>query len=356
MRIFAAHLLNDYSGSPKVLMQLIKGWQREGHTVHLHTSARREGFLSNILEISRHTFWYRLAKNPYIRLIFLCWSQLMLFFQLFVTIKKEDIVYVNTVLPFGAALAGKIKGSQVIYHIHETSIKPLIFKKILFYIIAKTADKVIYVSKYLAENEPVKHVKSYTLHNALPEEFMLRAKLFKKPSNSAQNALMVCSLKDYKGVNEFALLALDNPGLNFRLVLNATQPEVEAYFQDSRPANLTIYATQTDLHPHYQWADLILNLSRPDGWIETFGLTIIEAMAYSLPAIVPPIGGITELIDVNENGFQVNSRERELLNSTLQYLCQNDEAYKRMSLVAGQKLSAFTEANFLLRSGHILLD
>lgn len=356
MRIFAAHLLNDYSGSPKVLMQLINGWQKEGHQVYLLTSAGREGFLSNLAEVNTHTFWYKLAKNPYLRLIYLCWSQILLFGKLLTKLKIDDIVYVNTVLPFGAAIAGKLKGCQVIYHIHETSIKPLIFKKTLFYIISKTADKVIYVSKYLADNEPINQVKSYVLYNAIPKTFISQAKSFKNSKSKCQNALMVCSLKEYKGVHEFVSLAKDNSHLNFRLVLNATQKEVSDFFEASNIENLQLFATQTNLHPHYQWADAILNLSRPDGWIETFGLTIIEGMAYGLPAIVPPVGGITELIESGENGFQVDSRERELLNKTLVNLFQNTTAYNDFSKAAYHKLASFTEAQFLHKSQSILLD
>ena len=43
MKIFAFHLLNDYSGSPKVLMQLIKGWTKNNLDVHLVTCKGRNG-------------------------------------------------------------------------------------------------------------------------------------------------------------------------------------------------------------------------------------------------------------------------------------------------------------------------
>ena len=160
MRVLACHLLNDYSGSPKVLKQLLKGWVKNNLEVHLFTCGGREGFLSNLAGVKYHNFWYAFTKNPYIRLVFLLVSQLLLMLKVLTKAQKDDIIYVNTVLPFGAAIAGKIRGIRVIYHIHETSIKPAILKKILFGIVDRTADQVVYVSNYLANEGLVSSVKS----------------------------------------------------------------------------------------------------------------------------------------------------------------------------------------------------
>jgi len=37
--------------------------------------------------------------------------------------------------------------------------------------------------------------------------------------------------------------------------------------------------------------------------VETFGLTILEGMTYKLPAIVPPVGGVIELVEENKMVF-----------------------------------------------------
>lgn len=62
-------------------------------------------------------------------------------------------------------------------------------------------------------------------------------------------------------------------------------------------------------HPFYQEASIILNLSDVNLWVETFGLTILEGMAYQLPAIVPPVGGVIELVEENKNGFLIDSKD-----------------------------------------------
>ena len=67
--------------------------------------------------------------------------------------------------------------------------------------------------------------------------------------------------------------------------------------------NIKILATQKDLHQHYKNAGLVLNLSRVNQCIETFGLTIIEAMAYGIPVIVPPVGGPSEIVEDDVEGI-----------------------------------------------------
>lgn len=356
MRIFAFHLLNDFSGSPKVLSQLLKGWTKNNLEVHMVTCSGREGFLSNIEGVNYHYYNYKFAQNPYLRLINLTWSQKLVFWKMLFKVKKSDIVYINTVLPFGAAFLGKLKGCRVVYHVHETTVKPPILKKILFGIAKWAAKDVIYVSNYLAVQEPILKVKSYILFNALEEDFFNVAKQNRLPKTILKNALLVCSLKDYKGVNEFVELASRNIQNSFRLIVNATQTNIEEYFKAiSLPNNLEILPVQTNLHPHYQWADLILNLSRPDGWIETFGLTIIEGMAYGLPAIVPSVGGITELVDEGVNGYQIDCRNMEQLNATFQLIVSNETLYQKLCHKALDKVEQFQEKVFFEESIKILL-
>ena len=77
-RIFAFHLLNDRSGSPKVLGQVLKKWSIDGRDVHLYTSANSNGFLSEIKGITYHKGWYIFQPNPWLRLIYFTLSQILL--------------------------------------------------------------------------------------------------------------------------------------------------------------------------------------------------------------------------------------------------------------------------------------
>jgi glycosyltransferase involved in cell wall biosynthesis len=150
-------------------------------------------------------------------------------------------------------------------------------------------------------------------------------------------------------------LANDNPEYEFRLVLNAHQSEIEQFLKNILiPANLHVFDTQTNLHPFYLWADIILNLSKPDGWVETFGLTIIEGMAYGLPAIVPTVGGITEVIEEGKTGFMIDSKNTTMLNKTLQSILNNPLYYKTLSENSKKRIESFSEDLFAQKSIQIL--
>jgi glycosyltransferase involved in cell wall biosynthesis len=355
MKIFAFHLLNDYSGSPKVLSQLLKGWVDKSYDVNVVTCKGRDGFLSDIAGVQYHYYKYNFAENKLIRLFNLALSQLIVLVNFTGKVKKHDLIYVNTVLPFGAALVGKLKGCRVIYHVHETTVKPPIFKKFLFGIAEWTANDVIYVSNFLKNEERFRKARCHVIHNAIEDVFYQKAIAERTICETPENVLMVCSLKAYKGVGEFLQLSKLNANYRFRLIVNAVQSELDVYFSDEIfPENLEILTTQTNLHPHYQWADIILNLSRPDGWIETFGLTIIEGMAYGLPAIVPPVGGITELVAEGINGCKVDSRNIEELNRKLRNIFQNQEIYHQMVQQSLEKIDEFSEKIFFEKNIKLL--
>lgn len=356
MRVIAIHLLNDYSGSPKVLKQLLAGWAKRDLELHLYTCGGREGFLSGLPDVKCHFYWYKFMKNPLLRLLFLMSSQFLLAFKLLFSLKKNDVVYINTVLPFGAAIAGKIRGNKVIYHVHETSMKPIVFKKFLFGVLNLFADEVVYVSNFLANKEPV-NIKKRVIYNVLEEDFVKQAMANKNWNKDEKIVLMICSLKTYKGVDEFLKLALTNSRYLFKLVVNASSLEIEHYFNDLvLPENLVIYPTQTDTHPFYREASVVLNLSDPKLWVETFGLTILEAMAYGLPTIVPPVGGVTELVIKDKNGYLIESKKIDEISEKLNELLDNNELYKWMSYNAFEMSKQFNLELFEKKAAEIIFQ
>jgi glycosyltransferase involved in cell wall biosynthesis len=353
-KIFAFHLLNDRSGSPKVLSQIINGWVHEGREVHLYTKLDQDGFLSNIEGVYYHHGWYKFKSNPWLRLIFYTFSQMILFFKMFGQVRSSDIVYINTVLPFGAALLGKVKGCRVVYHVHESTVNPAILKWFLFKIVSWTASEIINVSRFVAQAHGITTVPNHLVYNAIDENFLSKI-LPKHKTERPSQVLMICSLKAYKGLFEFIQLAVDHKEFAFRLVLNASQDEIDFFFSGQNfPQNLKVYPSQKNLHPFFQWADVIVNLSRPDGWIETFGLTIIEGMAYGLPALVPPVGGILEVIEDGVTGFSVDSRDRNALNEKLKKLMENPIHHKSRAEAAYKRLDEFKEKAMLERINSIV--
>lgn len=353
-KIFAFHLLNDLSGSPKVLRMLIKGWVEHGLDISVHTSNHDKGFLSNMNKVKYYDNKYVFLKSIPLRLFWLIWTQLRLIFNMYSKIGKHDIVYINTILPFGAAILGKIKGARVIYHIHETSINPQLFKKFLFFWIKLCATEVIYVSEFLANQEPL-NLPSRVIWNAIEDDFVEKALAFKKPNLSIENILMVASLKKYKGIDEYVHIASKCLRMNFDLVVNANKDEISQYFSNiTLPSNLKVYPAQDDIHPFYQRADIVMNLSRPDEWKETFGLTALEAMIYGLPVIVPPEGGIAEIVIEKHTGYHINGKSTDMILSRLYYLQKDSVKYTEMRASSIAHALKFSELEFISNSLSVL--
>ncbi len=313
------------------------------------TSEGNEGFLSDIAGLEYTFFKYNWSSSKLKTLWNLIKSQIWIFFYLFKYRKRDVRIYINTVLPFGAAIAGKILAKKVIYHIHETSIKPKALKSFLFGVVNFCADDAIYVSKFLHNQEPMKRPENHTVYNALSEKFILESKAFYSLNENENDfrVLMLCSLKAYKGVFEFIELARKNINMTFDLVLNASKEEIASFLKEEKiPFNLNLYPKQKNVHPFYRKANVVLNCSIPGEWNETFGMTALEAMQYGKPVIVPPVGGIAEIVDHGQQGFQCDSRNISKMTEHLDTLYSNPEVYNKMANAALMHAQNFTISNF----------
>lgn len=347
-KIVSVHLLNDYSGSPLVLSQAVKGLIEAGHEVDIYTNRNSDGFLSNISGANYFLFNYSWGKSKMVTLIYFFFSQFFLFFRLLKYYRQDVVIYVNTVLPFGAALAGKCMNKKVVYHIHETSIKPRAFKTFLLSIVRYAASSVIYVSEYLKNKELISGKNNFIVYNALSDAFVAKSQADSSPKENHRNVLMLCSLKRYKGIDEFIQLALLLPQYSFTLVLNSSKADIAAYLNNrSITSNITIFPVQKDVHTFFKHADLVLNLSLTDEWVETFGMTILEAMSYGLPVIVPPVGGIAELVSDEFNGFKIDSKNVEIISGQIERIFSNKSFYNYLSFNAGKRAQEFSNRTFV---------
>lgn len=353
--IVAVHLYNDYSGSPRILGQWLNHAVGQGQSVELHTSDTA-GILDEVREAKRRTFSYRPRKNKVLTLIHFLRIQMLLFWRISQISREGRVVYVNTILPFGAILGARLRGIPVVCHVHEVSVRPRLLNAFLKKIAMRSSRRLIFVSDYVANHSGMQNDNSVTIPNALSPEFLqgvLPADSTK--SSNTFRVLMLASIREYKGLNQFLELAKRLPQVAFELVLNGTEEEATAFFEPhSIPDNLRFWPSQTNVHPFYARAHLVLNLSLPDQWIETFGLTALEAMAYGLPAIVPPVGGIAELVVDGESGYHCDSYDVSLLADLVEELRTNSKAYQTMATAAESRGRKYRFQDFALAIDQII--
>jgi glycosyltransferase involved in cell wall biosynthesis len=350
-KLVAVHLLNDYSGSPLILSNVLKTAVKNGYRTHLCSCfSKQKGFLSDLEGVINHSQSYKWSPNKWLTLTYYLWNQLKLFLRLIIVLKKNDLVYINSILPFGAAFAGKVCNCHVIYHVHEVSIKPPTLKKFLLWMVEWCADECIYVSNFLQEQTPIA-TPHQVVYNTLSDDFMAKSNHTKATekfdSSKPFTVMMACSMKKYKGVFQFLEVAKQLPDISFQLILNAKKEEIDLFFLEKEiPKNVKLFEANPNLHPQYFQSDVVMNLSLPDEWIETFGMTILEAMQYGKPVIVPPIGGVTELVENNWNGFRIDSRQLEEIVKALHLLSTDKMLYQKFSEASLQKAAEFSNENF----------
>jgi glycosyltransferase involved in cell wall biosynthesis len=356
-RIIFIHSLNNYTGSPNILSLIIRGFVNKGYKTDLITN-RSVGFLSNIENIRYRYTSYKWHQNKVLTLSLLVWSEIEMFFIILLHYRKENaIFYINTIIPFGAAWACKLLNKKRVYHVHENMFlsKPLYWFYRFTY--KSCNQKSVFVSKYLQEITGIDK-NSVVIYNSLSPEFIEKVKSQNlNERQNLNNILMIGSLRNFKGVYEFVAISKHLPQYNFIIVVSASETEVENFKKKSNPpVNLFLYPLQTNLHPFYDQAKILLNLTHPDKWIETFGLTILEAMVYGIPAIVPNAGGPTELVENGVNGFTIDPLNISLLKDKIKILMEDENLYSHFSSAAIEKSKQFDFEDMITKLENFLSE
>lgn len=334
-KIISFHLLNDYSGSPKVLKMVLDGFVENGNEVDIITS--NGGVLDELSSQKNIKIFhipYKFSNNTIVTMLRYILVQITTFFFAFRWFFCENIVfYINTILPIGPALAGRLMGKKVIYHYHENADSKGAFYKILAWFMQILANKIICVSMYQASLLKRK-MGVFVIPNALPNDFISKLNPNISEAFKRKQILMLGSLKFYKGTNEFCKLAKLMPKFKFELVLNESQENIDSYWESNKIEkieNLVVYPRQKEVAPFYSRASIVLNLSNKELFVETFGLTVLEAFSAGVPVIVPTVGGIAELVTNDKNGYKIDSSELNNITDRINELLSNKKLYENIS-------------------------
>ena len=366
-KIVCFHLYNDFSGSPKVLKVVLEGLLQRGCAVDLVTS--RNGVLDNSqtfltddivshgtngLEpwrkmhgthgtadaapaggsrVNFRYYNYKFSERGVVTALRYAWVQIYTFFVALGYWQQDVVFYINTILPVGPAVVGWLMGKRVVYHYHENAdVKGRLYRA-LAWVMQRIATEIVCVSEY--QRSFLKRVEGVTVvPNALPKEFVERAVVDVERAFERKRVLMLGSLKAYKGTREFVELARRLERYEFVLVLNEEQENIDAYIAKNGlvvPPNLKIFARQADVVPFYAEASMVLNLSNKNQFIETFGLTALEAMVFGLPVVVPTVGGIAEMVEDGVNGWKVDVQELDEIARRIDEVLSDREVYERLA-------------------------
>jgi glycosyltransferase involved in cell wall biosynthesis len=333
-KFYFIHLYDDYSGSPRVLSEMINAIDVNKVLI----TSNSNGILSKVRGVEKKCFYYKIGMSTLSKLFYFLCANMAIFFILFGQLLRDKFkgikstVIINTMLPFGALIAAGLFRNKAIVYLHETSIKPAILKKALRLFISKFAGVIIYVSRFLRDAEDFQQIKEkIVIYNPVSPQ-LINNVIDLKHKYKSKNVVFLSSLVPYKGIDDYIKIAdsssVANDGVTFNLVLNSTAEEFLKFKNKTLlPNNIRLFNRPDNLKEIYFDSGIVLNLSNPNKWVETFGLTLAEGMSNGLVPIGPKIGGPAEII-VPGCGFCINHDEHDAILMKINYLFNNEEEYK----------------------------
>lgn len=326
------HPCNDYTGSTRVLSNVIaEKYDKEEVTVVTERN-NNKGFLSECSNVRIiNVFNPKYKGKGILFLSSLIWRFHSLFLALVYGWRYETF-YINTIIPYYAALVGRLYGKSIIWHVHEKFVERPMSIRFAESVFNRTTAHRIFVSQYLKGQYPENASCSYEVkYNKLSQSYIDNVVKVDLKERSLNRILMLSSLSLHKGVDMFLRLASCMPEYDFVLIVSCNAKRIDDFFsQMTIPSNCKVLPAQSDIHPFLRKTDLILNLSNPLMCVETFGMTILEAMPYGIPAIVPNVGGPKEIVQNGVNGYCVDVRDLEMLSNYVR-LSLNKENYRILS-------------------------
>lgn len=331
-KIVCFHLYNDNSGSPIVLKMILSGLAKKGYCIDLITSSG--GVLDELDQtVKRYRYNYRFSNNPIFTIIrYVCIQIYTFLFAFRYLFQKNVVFYINTLLPVGPALAGRIMGKKVVYHYHEDAATKGRFYTFLAQWMQWLGNDIICVSNYQSLHLAKKN-KIRVIPNSLALEFTQKCKVDLN-AQEKKTILMLSSLKEYKGTKEFFMLANQLDQFHFILVINDTLDHINQFIVKEKlnlSPNMEVFERQTDVIPFYSQSSIVLNLSNKELFIETFGMTILEAITFGLPVIVPTIGGVADLVEDGINGYKIDVQDLDKIKKTIETVLSDKVLYRSLS-------------------------
>lgn len=203
---------------------------------------------------------------------------------------------------------------------------------------SKAAKKTL-IKKYVAQRDKIEIIYNGVRDIRKKKNINLRKKFGIKHSDKV--VLSVGRITKSKGVEDFCEIAKrfkDKPNIKFIFVGPYIDQNYYNYIND-KYRNLVIFPGESfDVSNFYKISDIFLFLSNRD----SFGLVLVEAMYYKLPAIVWNVTGLSEVVTNNYNGYCCPFGKIDTVYKKLNYLISNKTEYRRISTNAFDKKNMFT--------------
>ncbi|MBU4251989.1 MAG: glycosyltransferase family 4 protein [Candidatus Omnitrophica bacterium] len=345
----------ELGGAQKQLLSIISGLDKERFGVFLFT-AQKGLMLSDAGSINglilKRSKWLERPLNPF--------KDILAFFEIYALIKKNNIQIVHT-HSSKAGILGRLSAGfakvKFIYHtVHGWSFndfQPFFLRK-LFILLerlsARFTDKIIVVSYSDQQKGLANHIGD-------PDKFQLirygigysgftlnGRDIIRKALGIGMEELtvgMVSCFKPQKAPQDFIRLAFlvnqSMPGVKFILVGDGVlRGRIQALINKfNLQGSVILTGWRRDIHRILSAIDVLALTSLWEG----LPITVLEAMAASVPVIATNTGGIAEVIIDGETGFLVSPQDTRGMSEKLTLLLKDAALRKQVGRNAKNNLN-----------------
>ena len=359
-RILYLHAGAEMYGADKVLLELIKGLDRQEFEAHvilpndgvLVEALRQVGAQVSVLDypILRRKYFNPKGIADYIRSYNFYAKQIALYARE----HSIDMVHNNTVAVLeGIYLKRKLK-LPLIWHVHEIIVKPKAISDFINMLMGRYADKIVTVSQAVAnhikQSPFIKDSQVEVIYNGVDNAvyYPMDASSIREKFDIAQDALvigMIGRVNAIKGQNDFIeavepLLEKNEqavaflaggvfPGEEWRL--EELDKRIASSSVVSQIHRIDYYDKTSEL---YNMFDIfVLPSIKPD----SLPTVVLEAMACSKPVVGYNNGGIAEMVVDDKSGCLVKPNSPQELSNAISLLLDSSEKREKFGRVGYQR-------------------
>ena len=337
-RILYLHAGAEMYGADKVLLELIKGLNKQEFEAHVILP--NKGVLVEVIEypILRRKYFNPKGMIDYIR----SYHRYAKKIATYAKQHRIDLVHNNTTAVLeGIYLKRKLK-LPLLWHVHEIIVRPKFVSDFINMLMGRYADKIITVSEAVANHvlasRFVNKEKISVIYNGVDN-----ASYYPKDNQSIREQFgidqtsmvigMIGRVNAWKGQNDFldAVIPILKGNSNIVAFLAGSAFEGEEWRVqelDARIASLPVaeqikridyYANTNEL---YNMFDIfVLPSTNPD----PLPTVVLEAMACGKPIVGYRHGGVCEMVEEDINGLLAKPNDSEALSRLIQNLIDNPE-------------------------------
>ena len=359
-RILYLHAGAEMYGADKVLLELIKGLDRQEFEAHvilpndgvLVEALRQVGAQVSVLDypILRRKYFNPKGIADYIRSYNFYAKQIALYARQ----HSIEMVHNNTAAVLeGIYLKRKLK-LPLIWHVHEIIVKPKAISDFINMLMGRYADKIVTVSQAVAnhikQSPFIKDSQVEVIYNGVDNAvyYPMDASSIREKFDIAQDALvigMIGRVNAIKGQNDFIeavepLLEKNEqavaflaggvfPGEEWRL--EELDKRIASSSVVSQIHRIDYYDKTSEL---YNMFDIfVLPSIKPD----SLPTVVLEAMACSKPVVGYNNGGIAEMVVDDKSGCLVKPNRPQELSNAISLLLDSSEKREKFGRVGYQR-------------------